>query len=391
MFLKDFFNTYQDFKEESLTNRFFKHQHVVELINKLPATFLVTTVGTSVENKGLHLIEWGSGTIKIFLWSQMHGDEATGTMALFDLINFLQYHSSNNLVKFLNDHCKLFLLPMVNPDGAQKFTRRNSQQIDINRDYNATVSAEAQLLKRLREAINPEFGFNLHDQSTLWGVKKTGKPATLSFLAPAYNESLEINDVRKDAMLVIADIYNILNTFLPHSIGLFNDEHEERAFGDNFQQAGTSTILIEAGGMLNDEEKQLTRKYFFLSILTGLFSIQSRSFKNFTTADYFKIPANSKEIFHIMIKNISFNGIILSIGINYQEEPLPDGLSTIKTYIIEELGDISNLGAYYIYDGTKLKLVGDVKLYKNADFQVYESETLILSFKNGNLQTKLNH
>jgi hypothetical protein len=391
MSIKELLNTYIQFKEGSLTNRFFKHHHIVALVNKLPDTFKVTIVGLSVEKRDLHLIEWGSGPIKVFLWSQMHGDEATGTMALFDLINFLQDQSSSEIVKSLNSDCKLYFLPMVNPDGAEKFTRRNSQQIDINRDYKAIVSTEAQVLKRLREEINPEYGFNLHDQSTLWSVSRTGNPAALSYLAPAYNESLEINNIRKNAMLIIADIFKTLNTFLPDRIGLFNDEYEERAFGDNFQQSGTSTLLIEAGGMIDDEEKQDTRKYFFLSILTGLISIQSNSFKTLTIEDYSKIPANSKGIFHIIIRNVLVNGIIASIGVCYEEEPVPDGLSTVKTYFIKDLGDLDDLNAYHTYDGIALKVVGDVKLNKNADFQLYEAEHLLLSFKNGNLQTKLNH
>ncbi len=51
-------------------------------------------------------------------------------------------------------------------------------------------------------------------------------------------------------MLVIADMYQTCQSFLPQQIGLFDDEYEPRAFGDNFQAAGTSTILIEAGGLL---------------------------------------------------------------------------------------------------------------------------------------------
>src|SRR5690606_9709375 len=138
---------------------------------------------------------------------------------------------------------------------------RNALQIDINRDFLKLISPEAQILKRLREELQPDFGFNLHDQNTLWSVCKTGKPATLSFLAPAFDEQLSVNRVRKKAMGVIADIYEELNVYLPKQIGLFDDEYEPRAFGDNFQLAGTSTILIEAGGQYKDEEKQEIRKF----------------------------------------------------------------------------------------------------------------------------------
>ncbi|RYE26921.1 MAG: peptidase M14, partial [Sphingobacteriales bacterium] len=225
----------------------------------------------SVNNKRINAVKWGNGETKIMLWSQMHGDEATGTMALFDVFNFLQ--QENETVQLLANQCKLYFIPMVNPDGAEAFTRRNSQQIDINRDFLYEVTPEAKILKQYRGKVNPDFGFNLHDQTTLWSVDETLKPATLSFLAPAIDKQLTINQTRQNAMFVIADIFNDLNEILPEQIGLFDDEFEPRAFGDNFQKAGTSTILIEAGGYKNDPEKQEIRKFYFASILSGLISI----------------------------------------------------------------------------------------------------------------------
>ncbi|RZK53763.1 MAG: hypothetical protein EOO91_17095 [Pedobacter sp.] len=135
-----------------------------------------------------------------------------------------------------------------------------------------------------------DFGFNLHDQMTLWSVTKTLKPATLSFLAPAIDEELTINEIRKNAMLVIADMFKDLDEYLKQHIGLFDDEFEPRAFGDNFQKAGTSTILIEAGGYQTDFEKQEIRKYYFASILSGLISIASKTYKKQDLKNYFSIP-----------------------------------------------------------------------------------------------------
>ncbi len=38
----------------------------------------------------IYQIEWGRGPLKIFMWSQMHGDEPTETSALIDMLAFLQ-------------------------------------------------------------------------------------------------------------------------------------------------------------------------------------------------------------------------------------------------------------------------------------------------------------
>ena len=380
---------YHKFKEAALTSRFLKHQTIIDLLQKLPADFEQTAVGKSYQGREIHLIKWGKGKTKVFLWSQMHGDEATGTMALFDLFNFLQHNQYKQLSSLLAAQCTLYFMPMVNPDGAEKFSRRNAQQIDINRDFHQTVTPEAKLLKAVRASISPDFGFNLHDQSTLWSVKKTGKPASLSYLAPAFDEELNINEVRKKAMLVIADMHHRVEHFLPQQIGLFDDEYEPRAFGDNFQAAGTSTILIEAGGLQRDEEKQEIRKYFFLSILSGLHSISTKGYTFQDLANYHAIPKNNKEIFHILIKDLVHQQTPLSIGISYEEEAMEGGDATEKSYIIKDIGDLSRLGAYHVYEGQNLQLEGQIEIYKPADFKLKDGNEIILAFKNGFLQSKL--
>ncbi|WP_316766175.1 M14 family zinc carboxypeptidase [Pedobacter frigiditerrae] len=381
--IKSIIDNYEIFKEKRLKNRFFKHKDTAELLAKLPSTFEIKELGKSVNGKSINLVSWGKGKTKIILWSQMHGDEATGTMALFDLFNFLQ--GDNELIKLLSENCKLHIIPMVNPDGAEVFTRRNIQQIDINRDYLKESTPEAKILKQCRSDVNPDFGFNLHDQMTLWSVTKTLKPATLSFLAPAIDEELSINETRKNAMLVIADMFKDLDEYLPQHIGLFDDEFEPRAFGDNFQKAGTSTILIEAGGYQIDFEKQEIRRYYFASILSGLVSIANRTFKKQDLKNYFSIPKNNKQIFHFLIHHVILNGIEVSIGINYDECPALDGLSTTKTYSIQDVGDLSFCDAYQTYSAKELNLKGEVILYQNANFELLTGDKTILSFQNGKL------
>src|SRR6478672_3657858 len=97
--------TYHNFKESSLTNRFFKHNDVITLLANLPSSFEVDVLGKSVNGKEINLVKWGKGDTKIMLWSQMHGDEATGTTALFDLFNFLQ--SDDKLVEIISKNCQL--------------------------------------------------------------------------------------------------------------------------------------------------------------------------------------------------------------------------------------------------------------------------------------------
>ncbi|RZM21400.1 MAG: carboxypeptidase [Pedobacter sp.] len=382
------FKLYQTFSNPLISDRFFKHKQVEEQLEKLTADFKVKQIGISAEQRAIHLVTCGKGPTKIMLWSQMHGDEATGTMALLDLIGFLSTDVDEKLKDLILTQCKLYLIPMVNPDGAERFTRRNAQQLDINRDYRYAVSPEAKILKDIRREIQPQFGFNLHDQDTLWSVGGTGNPATLSFLAPASDVDCSVNDTRESAMLVIADMYGSLNPLLPEHIGLFEESYEPRAFGDNFQHEGTATILIEAGSKIGDPEKQEIRKYFFLAMLSGLESIASKNFNKQQIDHYRSIPPNTKTLFHILLNQVQVNGIEVSVGLNYITYPNPDCNACTQAYFIVDLGDLSSWSAYETYSGKGAAIDGEIRYGETANFDFFQDGAVILSFRDGILQSK---
>ena len=385
-------DNYQSFEETQIKDRFFKHKQICDLLDSIKSNkvFGIEEVGLSTMGRSIHLIKWGNGPCKVFLWSQMHGNEATATMALFDLLNFLSQNGLyNEIIDTLDKNCTLYILPMLNPDGTEVFTRRNAMEIDINRDFQSQQSPEGRLLRKLREDFHPHFGFNLHDQSTLWSAGKSGKPATISLLAPAYNEELSINPIRQKAMQVIALMNVELQKNIPGVVGRFNDEYEPRAFGDNFQAAGTSTILIEAGGFYNDPEKQYIRKIYFKAILAGLISIAKESYLNVKDIDYFKIPENKKLHFDLVLRNCNLqrNGIPYKtdIGLVCVEKINIDLHSVSQTYTVGELGDLSQYFSYEefnceLYSITEIK---NLKIDEPADLIVHDGKRLVLSIKNG--------
>jgi hypothetical protein len=366
---------------------------------KKNSDFNIKEAGFSTNGRSINLITWGKGPKRVFLWSQMHGDEATATMSIADILNFLskpdQYKHIHDLDQYkhihhlLSEQCTLYILPMVNPDGAEVFQRRNAMDIDINRDFHRQESPEGRILRRLRDEINPHFGFNLHDQSTLWSAGNTGNPATISLLAPAYDENLSINSTREQAMKVIAIMNSAIQETISGQVGRFNDEFEPRAFGDNFQDSGTSTILIEAGGYYNDPEKQYIRKIFFQSILSGLISIADESYLKAKTKDYFSIPDNKKLHFHLLLRNCKLerNGVpyMIDIGLCAEEKVTRNARSVKYTYMVAELGDLSN---YYGYDEMNCEyftLTEKRKLSINepADFTVHHDNNILIKLKNG--------
>lgn len=386
-------SNYASFREARLKDRFFKWKDLDPLILSRK-NFTVREAGRSAEGRPISLLSRGSGPVKVFLWSQMHGNEATGTMALFDLFNFLDQEDFREVADRILERCTLYFMPMVNPDGAERFSRLNAQNLDINRDFIRQQSPEGRLLRRIRDEIRPDFGFNLHDQSVLWSAGHTGNPATISLLAPASDAELSITDVRKRAMQVIAGINEAIQPMIPGHVGLFDDEYEPRAFGDNFQAAGTSTILIEAGGYHHDPEKQFIRRVYFASILAGLTGIAGEAYVHTPLTAYFGIPVNRKVHFSILIREaqLEFNGtrFTADIGINAVEQVLEDGNGVICDYILEELGDLTGRFGYEEHHAGSCTVLfpRPPEVGKAADLILQDGPDTILSLENGRISTK---
>ena len=112
-------NNYPAYREHKLKDRFFKHADIETLIQKKKG-FSINEAGKSVEDRSIYLLAKGTGPVRVFLWSQMHGDEATGTMALFDLFNFLEADNAHNEIREnLLKHCTLYFSTMINTDGLE--------------------------------------------------------------------------------------------------------------------------------------------------------------------------------------------------------------------------------------------------------------------------------
>ncbi|MFC3811646.1 M14 family zinc carboxypeptidase [Lacihabitans lacunae] len=340
-----FFQNYEQFKNPELNHRRFKHTKVVELLNKLP--FEKVSLGKSFEGREIQKVVIGNGPKKILLWSQMHGNEATATMALFDIFNFFQNTSGEflEIKKLLESKLELHFIPMLNPDGAERFIRRTAQGIDMNRDAVALKCPESEILKNQVLTLTPEFSFNLHDQNIRYSAGASNKQATISFLATAYNEAREWNENRTKAAQVIAKMNADLQAFIPNAIGRFSDEFEPRAFGDNIQKWGSSLILIESGGYPNDTEKQFIRKLNFVAILSALESIALESYTSYSIENYSAIVQNEKYLFDLKIKNLTVEApkgnFEIDLGVNLEEKNNSDASDFSVTSVIEDLGDLS--------------------------------------------------
>jgi hypothetical protein len=263
----------------------------------------VDQVGVSFQNREIYQVEWGTGPLKVFMWSQMHGDEPTATSALMDMFTYLHKHRNDPEVKQMSSALTIRAVPMLNPDGAEMYQRRSSQDIDINRDAVDLKTPEARLLKQLRDSWMPDIGFNLHNQQSLTTVGHSPFQATISVLV-VYGDAAKTTSAGLERNTrVISAIVNALNKFIPGHIAQYSDEYTSTAFGDNFTAWGTPTILIETGALYGKDEMYLV-KLNFVAFLTALESIASGSEKNESTAPYLSlIPNASGTLVNFMFRN----------------------------------------------------------------------------------------
>jgi hypothetical protein len=251
----------------------------------------VTEVGRSGANREIYQMEFGKGPLKIFMWSQMHGDEPTATSALIDLFTYLQKNRNTELVKKISETVTIRAVPMLNPDGCEMYKRRNLQDIDINRDAVDLATPEARLLKKLRDDWSPAIGFNLHNQNSLTTVGNAPQQAAVSFMVVYGDAEKTTNPGHERNTRLVSAMVMALQKFIPGHIGRYGDEYTPTAFGDNFSGWGTPTILIETGALFGKDELFLV-KLNFIAYMTALQALATGSEAALSTAPYLGLVEN---------------------------------------------------------------------------------------------------
>lgn len=339
----------------------------------------VDQVGVSNANREIYQIEWGKGPLKVFMWSQMHGDEPTATPALIDMFAFLQNNRDKDWVKKISETMTIRGVPMLNPDGAEMYQRRNLQGIDINRDAIDLRTPEARLLKQLRDDWNPSIGFNLHNQQSLTTVGRTPKQASISFLVVFGDEAKTIDPGQERNQRITSAMVTALNKFIPGHIGRYSDEWTPTAFGDNFSAWGTPTILIETGALYGKDEMYLV-KMNFVAFMTALQSLATGSEKIQDPLIYVNLPENgSGGLVNFIFRRAS---VVIRepapISINVPEATLPTPATPLfKTTVMDISATTERRRASFIAP-VKIRSVGDLpnlrglEEYDASGFNVYQ-------------------
>lgn len=368
-------------KELSVQGRYVALHHIEPILLQLQNKGKVDILGKSVLGKPIYVYQNGKGKIKVMMWSQMHGNESTTTKAVLDLFNFLDSEKGAEL----KDKFTFCIIPMLNPDGAEMWTRNNANDIDLNRDSQNLSQPESRILHKCIEGFKPDLCFNLHDQRTIFGVEGTQNPATVSFLAPSYNQEKSINETRKKAMEVIAYMNETLQKFIPDQVGRFDDGFNINCIGDTVQHLGIPTILIEAGHFPEDYQREQTRKYVFIALIAGLYNFKLNSVYGEKYLEYFNISSNLILFFDFLYKNIKFNyenkQIITNFAVQFSEKVEKQEL--LFEALVREIGDLEGFHGHFEFDAKEEEYQDNKNNFpqigQKADFFIGKQE-----FKNGN-------
>lgn len=370
--LEKFQRNYESIRVEGLESKYLPY---LKLKNYLDENFSEKKrIGKSFLGNDIYVLKIGSGKTKILAWSQMHGNETTGTKAMLDVFEFLKLQESE--CEKILESISFYFIPMLNPDGSTMYSRRSASGIDLNRDFLKESSPEIKVLKSFVQEIKPDFLFNLHDQRTIFNVGETDKPTTLSFLAPSPNIERAKTEPRIKAMSVIDYMAKGLEKLIPGNIARFTDEFYPTSTGDNFMNAGFPIILFEAGHYPNDYERIKVRQFHALAILLALEKIAQN--EGAEVGDYHQIPINNKKFLDIVLRNVLVRSneaeSLMDIGIYFEEMLDVENQEVIFCARIEEIGDLSNYFGHLDIDKKGKNYLGRFSMFpqigEKADFSV---------------------
>jgi predicted deacylase len=122
----------------------------------------VIEAGKSAANHPLYLVHFLStdskDPVRILFYGQQHGNEPAGKDALLYLARLIQQRQF-----ILSQTIDLWIIPQLNPDGAVKNQRYNSNDVDLNRDHFRLSQPETQMLHQIVRKIRPHVAVDCHE------------------------------------------------------------------------------------------------------------------------------------------------------------------------------------------------------------------------------------
>ena len=169
-----------------------------------PGFITVTEEATTVQGRKVFLVRLNRGgaraRFRVLWYAQQHGNEVAGKDAQLTLIRDLAEHPER-----LPGDVDLYLMPMLNPDGAETHQRFNGAGEDLNRDHLLLAQPETRALHRVARRVQPHLAVDGHEfgrDGEDWTAR--GWEAWPQVTMDAANHPLVSSPLKAEALKVVA-------------------------------------------------------------------------------------------------------------------------------------------------------------------------------------------
>ena len=146
------------------------YEEVVSFVRELDrrSDFIaIDTLGYSVEGRMIPYLKISNGEfgqdrrdkLIVLLFAQQHGNEPSGKEAALALARDFAAGKHDDLL----EHMDILLVPQVNPDGAERHERRNTDNVDLNRSHLILNAPETIALRNLFDTWEPYITVDIHE------------------------------------------------------------------------------------------------------------------------------------------------------------------------------------------------------------------------------------
>lgn len=246
-------------------------------------SFQLTAAGQSRSGRTLYLARLRrseSPRWRLFFYAQQHGDEVSGKDALLFLVRDIVRDPERLPADF-----ELWVMPMVNPDGAEAGTRVNAAGADLNRDHLALEQPETLALHRVVQRVRPHLAVDCHEfarDAESWTARGWAKWPDITFDAlnnPLFDRGT-VGEARRWIGVAQFAVERAGHRFLRYWVGGVPPDEEQRHSAPDLDSAmnavgayGGLSFIAEAAARRGPEAeaKELgARVHAYLALLRGV-------------------------------------------------------------------------------------------------------------------------
>jgi len=157
--------------EKSGFSKSTSHEEMLQFISEVSLqkrTIRTDYIAESVQGRKIPVVKFSAaefGTdnskLKILIFSQQHGNEPSGKEGMLMLLADM----AEGKLDYILPQADLAVIPMMNPDGNEAYTRRNGNNADLNRDHLIMMQPETQGLHQFYNKHQFEVNMDVHEYS----------------------------------------------------------------------------------------------------------------------------------------------------------------------------------------------------------------------------------